>query len=45
MAGYDYVMSIEHEDALASVDEGLRHAIETLRAAMLREPATQMWWA
>ena len=24
LAGYDYVMSIEHEDALASVDEGLR---------------------
>jgi sugar phosphate isomerase/epimerase len=45
VAGYDYVMSIEHEDALASVDEGLRHAIETLRAATLREPAAQMWWA
>ena len=28
LAGYDYVMSIEHEDALASVDEGLRAAVD-----------------
>jgi len=42
---YDYVLSIEHEDALASVDEGLRHAVETLRAAAFKEPAAEMWWA
>ena len=30
LAGYDYVMSIEHEDALASVDEGLRAAVDLL---------------
>ena len=30
LAGYDYVMSIEHEDALASVDEGLRAAVDML---------------
>ena len=30
LAGYDYVMSIEHEDALASVDEGLRSAVDLL---------------
>ena len=45
MVGYDYVLSIEHEDALASVDEGLRHAVETLRSATLKEPAAEMWWA
>ena len=33
LAGYDYVMSIEHEDALASVDEGLRAAVDTLAGA------------
>ena len=30
LAGYDYVMSIEHEDALASIDEGLRAAVDVL---------------
>ena len=28
LSGYDYVMSIEHEDALASIDEGLKSAVE-----------------
>ena len=42
--GYDYVLSIEHEDPLASRDEGLRHAVRFLREAMFREPAREMWW-
>jgi sugar phosphate isomerase/epimerase len=44
LAGYDYVMSIEHEDALASVDEGLRSAIETLSRVILTEPPVEAWW-
>ena len=44
VAGYDHVLSIEHEDALASVDEGLERAVATLRAAVLREPPAQPWW-
>jgi sugar phosphate isomerase/epimerase len=44
LAGYDYVMSIEHEDALASVDEGLRAAIDTLAGAVLTEPPAEAWW-
>jgi sugar phosphate isomerase/epimerase len=44
LAGYDYVMSIEHEDALASVDEGLRAAVETLSGAVLTEPPVEAWW-
>ncbi len=44
LAGYDYVMSIEHEDALASVDEGLRAAIDVLSRAVLAEPPTEAWW-
>ena len=38
LAGYDHVISIEHEDPLASVDEGISRAITTLRAAVLSEP-------
>jgi len=45
VAGYDHVLSIEHEDSLASTDEGLTRAIGTLKQAMLGEPAGAMWWA
>ena len=45
VAGYDYVLSIEHEDPLASVQEGLAHAIRFLRGAMLAEKPAEMWWA
>ena len=44
LSGYDYVMSIEHEDALASVDEGLRAAVDLLRRVILTEPPVQAWW-
>ena len=44
LAGYDYVMSIEHEDALASVDEGLRAAVDLLSRVILTEPPVQAWW-
>jgi sugar phosphate isomerase/epimerase len=40
LAGYDGTISIEHEDPLASADEGLARAIHTLRAAILSEPAS-----
>jgi sugar phosphate isomerase/epimerase len=44
LAGYDYVMSIEHEDALASVDEGLQAAVDMLSRAILTEPPVEAWW-
>jgi sugar phosphate isomerase/epimerase len=44
VAGYDYVMSIEHEDALASINEGLASAIDTLSRVILKEPPTEAWW-
>ena len=44
LAGYDYVMSIEHEDALASVDEGLRAAVDLLARVVLTEPPATAWW-
>lgn len=43
--GYDYVISIEHEDMLASTDEGLKKAISLLKGAMFKEELTEMWWA
>jgi sugar phosphate isomerase/epimerase len=45
MVGYDHVLSIEHEDSLASTDDGLRRAVSTLKAATLSEPASSIWWA
>ena len=44
LAGYDHVMSIEHEDALASVDEGLAAAVDLLSRVILTEPPVQAWW-
>jgi sugar phosphate isomerase/epimerase len=43
--GYDYVLSIEHEDALMSIDEGLSKAIEFLKPLVIRDKAGAMWWA
>ena len=43
--GYDGVLSIEHEDALASRTEGLQHAMSFLRPLMWSEPKPEMWWS
>nr|WP_304219706.1 sugar phosphate isomerase/epimerase [Fredinandcohnia onubensis] len=43
--GYDYVLSIEHEDSLASIDEGLSKSITLLKNNIFSEPLPQMWWA
>ncbi|MCA1677232.1 MAG: sugar phosphate isomerase/epimerase, partial [Actinobacteria bacterium] len=45
IVGYDYVMSIEHEDALMSTDEGLTKAVELLQSLMFKEDTGTMWWA
>jgi sugar phosphate isomerase/epimerase len=45
MVGYDGTISIEHEDGMMSVDEGLRKAYATLRDAVISEPPPSMWWA
>jgi sugar phosphate isomerase/epimerase len=44
LAGYDYVMSIEHEDAMASIDEGLSSAVAFLSRVLLSEPPAEAWW-
>jgi sugar phosphate isomerase/epimerase len=43
--GYDYVMSIEHEDALMSIDEGLAKAVAFLEPLIIKEKPADMWWA
>jgi len=44
MFGYDYVLSIEHEDTLLSPEEGLRKAISFLDAIVIKEQPTAPWW-
>ena len=44
LVGYDHVVSIEHEDALASVDEGLANAVKFLRPLILKEQPAEAWW-
>ena len=45
MAGYDFVLSIEHEDGLMSPMEGLRKALQVLKASVISEKAGKMFWA
>ena len=45
MVGYDGVLSIEHEDMLMSIEEGLEKAINFLLNVMTFEKQTDMWWA
>ncbi len=45
MVGYDEVLSIEHEDSLMSIDEGLTKAASFLNEIVIKEKLQQMWWA
>ncbi len=46
LVGYDKVMSIEHEDSLMSVDEGLEKAVAFLKEIIISEPKPgSMAWA
>ena len=40
MAGYDGVVSVEHEDGFMSVEEGLKKAVANLKQVMIFEPAS-----
>ncbi|MCC6858275.1 MAG: sugar phosphate isomerase/epimerase [Bryobacterales bacterium] len=44
MYGYDYVLSIEHEDSLMSAEEGLTKAIRFLENQVIREIPAAAWW-
>lgn len=43
--GYDYVLSIEHEDGLMTSDEGLAKAVALLKQVVIQDPAGPMFWA
>ena len=45
LVGYDYAISIEHEDGLMSPGEGLNKAIDFLKEVMIFEEKGTMWWA
>lgn len=42
--GYDGVISIEHEDATMSMQEGFEKAVAYLRGVLVRQPADKAWW-
>jgi sugar phosphate isomerase/epimerase len=45
MVGYDYVISIEHEDAMMSIDEGLAKGVALLQSVIMKEQPGEMFWA
>ncbi|ANS74968.1 xylose isomerase [Paenibacillus yonginensis] len=44
LVGYDYVVSIEHEDGLMSVEEGFTKAVGNLKQVLIEDSAADMWW-
>lgn len=44
MVGYDYVISIEHEDSLMNQYEGLEKAIRFLKEILIFQEKGEMWW-
>jgi len=45
LCGYDKVLSIEHEDSLMTIDEGLKKAVDVLNKVMIKEekPCGMRW--
>jgi sugar phosphate isomerase/epimerase len=44
MFGYDYALSIEHEDSLLSPEEGLTKAAAFLNGIVMKEQPAAAWW-
>jgi sugar phosphate isomerase/epimerase len=44
LVGYDYVVSIEHEDAMMSTEEGLSKALTVLKDAIITETPGDIYW-
>jgi len=42
--GYDYVVSIEHEDPLMSINEGFQRAVTNLKSVLIKESSPEIWW-
>ncbi|MGC9973340.1 MAG: sugar phosphate isomerase/epimerase, partial [Bryobacteraceae bacterium] len=45
MYGYDYVLSVEHEDSLMSAEEGLIKAVRFLENLVIKEKPGVAYWA
>jgi len=45
MVGYDWVISIEHEDSLMSQNEGFEKAVAFLKQAVISQAPTEAFWA
>ncbi|MCQ2481679.1 MAG: sugar phosphate isomerase/epimerase [Clostridia bacterium] len=44
VVGYDYAISIEHEDSLMSQNEGLTKAVTFLKEVLVTESTGEAWW-
>jgi sugar phosphate isomerase/epimerase len=44
LIGYDYAVSIEHEDGLMSIEEGLTKAVRNLQSILIEDAPTEAWW-
>jgi hypothetical protein len=44
LTGYDYVVSIEHEDCLMSIEEGFQKAVSNLQSVLTKDELGDMWW-
>ena len=44
LIGYDYAISIEHEDSLMSQNEGLTKAVSFLKDVLITEKVGDAWW-
>jgi len=45
LIGYDYVISIDHEYEMMSIDEGLAKGIALMKDAGISETAGKLFWA
>ena len=44
--GYDFVLSIEHEDIMVPIEEGLRKSVKFLRDIIFEDDVPGgLWWA
>ncbi|WP_281533047.1 sugar phosphate isomerase/epimerase family protein, partial [Anaerocolumna aminovalerica] len=44
LIGYDGAISIEHEDAFMSIEEGLEKAVAFLKDIIIKDQPAQVWW-
>jgi sugar phosphate isomerase/epimerase len=44
LIGYDGAISIEHEDAFMSIEEGLEKAVTFLKDIIINDQPAQVWW-